>query len=73
MDHYRTKDEQLRCNFDATLLKQLGLGCHVGLTYAGAFGYGDDIALVAPSLYCLKKMISVCETFANKYSISFNP
>ena len=31
------------------LLKQLGLGCHVGLTYAGAFGYADDIALVAPS------------------------
>ena len=54
------------------LLKQLGLGCHVGLTYAGAFGYVDDIALVAPSLYCLKKMISTCETFANKYSISFN-
>ena len=43
------------------------------LTYAGAFGYADDIALVAPSLYCLKKMISICETFANKYSISFNP
>ena len=37
------------------LLKRLGLGCHVGLTYAGAFGYADDIALVAPSLYCLKK------------------
>ena len=45
----------------------------VGLTYAGAFGYADDIALVVPSLYCLKKMISICETFANKYSISFNP
>ena len=54
------------------LLKQLGLGV-IGLTYAGAFGYADDIALVAPSLYCLKKMISICETFANKYSISFNP
>ena len=55
------------------LLKQVGLGCPVGLTCAGAFGYADDIALVAPSLYCLKKMISICETFANKYIISFNP
>ena len=35
------------------LLKQSGLGCHVGLTYAGAFGYADDIALVAPSLSSL--------------------
>ena len=32
-------------------LKQLGLGCHVGLTYAGAFGYADAIALVSPSIY----------------------
>ena len=55
------------------LLKQFGLGCHVELTYAGAFGYAVDIALVASSLYCLKKMISICQTIENKYSISFNP
>ena len=56
------------------LLKQLGLGnCHVGLTNAGAFGYADDIALVTPSVYCLKIMISICEICTNKYSISFNP
>ena len=55
------------------LLKQLGLGYHVGLTYAFTFGYADDIALVAPSLHSLKEMINVCETYANKYSISFNP
>ena len=39
------------------LLKESGMGCHVGLTYAGAFGYADDIALVAPSLSSLKQMI----------------
>ena len=32
-----------------------GLGCHVGASYAGAFGYADDIALVAPSLQSLKR------------------
>ena len=42
-------------------LKQLGLGCHVGPTFAGAFGYADDVALIATSIYALKKMISVCE------------
>ena len=52
-------------------LKQLGHGCHVGMTYAGAFGYVDDIALVAPSIYCLKEMVNVCEQFANEYHISF--
>ena len=54
-------------------LKQLGLGCHVGLTYAGAFGYADDIALVSPFIYGLKKMISICESYARDYHITFNP
>ena len=54
-------------------LKQLGLGCHVGLTYAGAFGYADDIALVSPSIYGLKKIISICESYARDYHITFNP
>ena len=39
--------------------KQLGLGCHAGPTFAGEFGYADNVALIAPSLYALKKMISV--------------
>ena len=54
-------------------LKQLGLGCHVGLTYAGAFGYDDDIALVSTSIYGLKRMISICESYARDYHITFNP
>ena len=31
-------------------LRASGLSCHVGLTYAGAFGYADEIALNAPSI-----------------------
>ena len=37
------------------LLKKSGLGCHVGSTYAGTFGYADDIALIAPSCPALNK------------------
>ena len=55
------------------LLKESGIGCHVGLTYAGAFGYADDIALVAPSLSSLKQMMKICEQFAESHSITFNP
>ena len=54
-------------------LKHLGLGCHVGLTYTGAFGYGDDIALVSPSIYGLKKTTSICETYVQDYHLTFNP
>ena len=56
-----------------TQLQQSGLGCHFVFSYAGAFGYAHDIALLAPSLQCLKKMISICENFASSYSITFNP
>ena len=52
-------------------MKHLGFGCHVGLTYAGAFGYADDIALVPHSIYGLKKMISICESYAQDYHITF--
>ena len=52
-------------------LKESGLGCYVGAT--GAFGYADDIALISPSIYSLKKMIRICESYAAKYYITFNP
>ena len=35
-------------------LKDSGLGCHVGCTFAGAFAYADDISLVSPSLSGLR-------------------
>ena len=54
-------------------LEHSGLGCHVCALYAGAFGYADDIALVAPSLQSLRKMICICEHYAKTYSITFNP
>ena len=33
----------------------------------------DDIALVAPSLQSLRKMIGICEQYAKTHSIIFNP
>ena len=43
--------------------------CH----YAWVFGYADDIDLPAPSLQCLKQMISICEKYDRSHSIVFNP
>ena len=54
-------------------LQDLGLGCHVGPIFAGSFGYADDVALVAPTLYAMDKMIKVCEIFADKIGLLFNP
>ena len=39
--------------------------------YAGAFGYADDVVLLAPSLNALKEMVSICETYATEYQLLF--
>lgn len=54
-------------------LKHSGIGCHIGRNYCGAFGYADDLALVSPTIYGLKKMISICEDYAIDFNILFNP
>ena len=54
-------------------LLQSGVGCRIDNTFAGAFGYADDIVLLAPSADALEIMISICETYAYEFSILFNP
>ena len=38
-----------------------------------AFGYADDIVLLAPSLDALRHMIGISENYAQKFPILFNP
>ena len=52
-------------------LKSSGSGCHIGNTM-GAVGYADDVALLAPSLQALHKMLGICDSFGNDYSVLFN-
>ena len=54
-------------------LLQSGVGCRIDNIFAGAFGYADDIVLLAPSTDALKIMISICEAYAFDFSILFNP
>ena len=54
-------------------LNDTGLGCHVGRTFAGAFAYSDNLALVSQYLSGLRQMIQICEQYAMEYSIVFNP
>ena len=55
-----------------SLLKQSGLGCHVGLAYAcWSVWCADDIALVAPFLSSLKQIISIREEFAKNSQYCF--
>jgi len=63
-------------NYVDELLKRLkssGLGCHVGHVYCGCIGYADDVTLLAPSKWALKKMLQICDDYAREFSMLFNP
>ena len=65
----------LFCIYMDALLDELskeGVGCHVGHAFAGALSYADDLTLISPSLNSMKKMLSICERFANSYDVLFN-
>ena len=53
-------------------LKDSRFGCHIDGMYAGAIACADDVCLLAPSLECLRKMLTIVERFANRFEIIFN-
>ena len=50
-------------------LKHSGIGCHIGRTYCGVFGYADDLAIVSPTLF----VIEICEEYASEMDLLLNP
>jgi hypothetical protein len=37
------------------------------------WGYADDVILLAPTLFNVRKMLDVCKQFADEYDVLFNP
>ena len=56
-------DERLRT------LSLCGVSCYVGNMYCGSFGYADDVILLAPTLYSVKKLLCICEAFAKECDV----
>ncbi len=44
-------------------LKQSGYVCMVGHLFCGALGYADDVSILAPSLYALRRMCDICSGY----------
>ena len=53
-------------------LSESGVGYHWGCSFAGAFGYADDIVLLAPCASSLRKMLDICSSFAMSHKLEFN-
>jgi hypothetical protein len=54
-------------------LKNAGVGCYIGTLYVGAFGYADDLSLLAPTRAALVAMLHICSTYASEFNVVFNP
>ena len=54
-------------------LRAGGLGYYWEDYFSGALCYGDDLTVLAPSPDALRKMLALCEEYAQSHSIQFNP
>jgi len=41
--------------------------------FVGVLAYADDIVLLAPTASAMRQMLRLCEEFAEKFSVMFNP
>jgi hypothetical protein len=57
----------LLCN-----LRDRGVGCYIGDIFIGALAYTDDISLLSPTPSGMRKLLSICENYANEFKILFN-
>ena len=54
------------------LLSSAGFGCFLGTHFVGALAYADDLVLLAPTATALRKMLAICDAYAQDYCITFN-
>ena len=55
-----------------TELKQVGLGCFIGIWFVAALAYADDSILLARSATTMRGMLAICDKFAAEYCVTFN-
>ena len=53
-------------------MKQTGVGCHINGNFIGVFSYADDITLICPSIWGLKKGLKFAILYKKNNSILFN-
>ena len=54
-------------------LSACDVGCHIGNKLMGAFGYADDVVLIAPTTRSLYSVLDVCTKFSIEFQVKFNP
>ena len=50
----------------------MGIGCHLKNTFISLLLYADDMALMAPSLAGLQKLLGIAESYCKEWDILLN-
>ena len=53
-------------------LEQSRAGCYIGHIFMGAFGYADDIILLAPCKKSLCVLLDICKQLSLEFQVNFN-
>ena len=53
-------------------LENANIGCCIGNVFFGALCYADDLTLLAPTPYAMRKMIQICNDYASEHDVVFN-
>ena len=48
-------------------------GCRIGQQFMGAFGYADDVILIAPTKRSMNVLLDICTDFSGDFQVKFNP
>jgi len=57
---------------DGLLSAVSAVGCSIGNMFTSILAHADDIALLAPTAYAMRRMLSFCESYAADFCVSFN-
>ena len=49
-----------------------GVGCYMGHICLSVLAYADDVVILAPTASAMRKLLAICDGFANEYDVKFN-
>lgn len=54
-------------------LSSTHVGCHVDGINVNNLSYADDMVLLSPSICGVRRLLSICEVYAEKHGLKYNP
>jgi len=61
-----------KLTYSLVRLREAGVGCYVSGWFVRALAYADELVLLAPTAAAMRRLLSVCDSFASEYNMLFN-